>query len=365
MQDPAAARLLSYMSMLDAQAIPRSLLPHRKEPVLFSKAIGTLKAYSLITSGNLTTLQVKEPDQQFDLHRLVRLAMRSWLRLNGDLEKWTTRTTKSLTNKLYSIKSKHRDGWAAQLPHLLIILSADYPLSKHLSPGTSEKSQRKLSAQALIKARLRFRVSEYLDQQGKYDLAGKMVEESLEVMTAPLDPEDAEVLDALDLKARVSRNLCHYQAAEQLSLQVLGIREKIQGKEHPDTARTLLCLGSAVCGLGRYEEAEAIQRHSLDLLREGLGADDPLVLSNLRKLARTLHKQGQYGPAEEIYREICQKQENVLRKDHHSTLTSLNELATNLYRQGELKKAEEMLRSVLVKREELFGSEHHKTIHSM
>ena len=363
LQDRTGARLLAHMSMLDAQAIPRSLLPHNKDPVLFTKAIGTLKAYSLISSSNLTTLQ--HPDQQFDLHRLVRLAMRSWLRLNGDLEKWTAKTTRSLSNKVYSVKSKYRDGWVAQLPHLLIILSAANTFTRHQSPKPSEEFQDGSSTQALVQAKLRFRVSEYLDQQGKHLLAEKMIRDALEVMTALLGPENLEVLDGLDHQARISRNLYNYNLAEQLSLQVLGIREKIQGKEHYATAKTLMHLGSAVYGLGRYGEAEEIQRHGLDLLRAGLGADDPLILSYLRRLAGTLYKQKQYEAAGKLYREVCREQEKVLGKDHHSTLTSLSELTIVLHKNGEQEEAEDILRSVLAKRLELFGGEHYKICHSM
>lgn len=81
--DSRAADVLSMMSMLDAQAIPTSLLDI-DEDVLSTKALGTLQAFSLITK----TSQQDQKDQFFDIHRLVRLAMRNWLSINRELNVW-------------------------------------------------------------------------------------------------------------------------------------------------------------------------------------------------------------------------------------------------------------------------------------
>ena len=61
------------MSMLDSQAIPKSLLSHdaSTSTVTFEKALGTLQAFYLIAPRQ------DKFERSFDLHRLVRLAMRN------------------------------------------------------------------------------------------------------------------------------------------------------------------------------------------------------------------------------------------------------------------------------------------------
>ena len=70
--DPPATNILSFMSMLDAQAIPISLLP-LDEDIASIKALGTLQTFSLITKAS----EQEQEDQLFDMHRLVRLVMHS------------------------------------------------------------------------------------------------------------------------------------------------------------------------------------------------------------------------------------------------------------------------------------------------
>ena len=71
-RDPLAADYLSFMACIDPKNIPQSLLPasgSRKKEI---DAIGTLDAYSFIVK--------RSADLTLDLHRLVHLATRNWLR---------------------------------------------------------------------------------------------------------------------------------------------------------------------------------------------------------------------------------------------------------------------------------------------
>ena len=92
--DPQAADLLSFISMLANEGVPEFLLPHGTEPVKFEKAIGTLQAFSFIS-----TRYVQFEDSQhriFDFHRLVRVAMRNWLTMNGRFETCTAHVIEEL-----------------------------------------------------------------------------------------------------------------------------------------------------------------------------------------------------------------------------------------------------------------------------
>ena len=73
--DLAAADLLSFMSCIAPNAIPRSILPGVELEEQMVHAIGTLCAYALV---------VRRADKEtYDLHRLVHVATRVWLGRSG------------------------------------------------------------------------------------------------------------------------------------------------------------------------------------------------------------------------------------------------------------------------------------------
>lgn len=79
-RDLLAADYLSFMACIDRKDIPQSLLPAGTSRKKEAEAVGTLRAYSFIVKRGDATV--------FDLHRLVHLAMRSWLRREDALSRW-------------------------------------------------------------------------------------------------------------------------------------------------------------------------------------------------------------------------------------------------------------------------------------
>ena len=66
--------MLSLMAFLDGQGIPETLLRKREAlDVNDTNAIGTLKAFSLITA--------ERDGEAYSMHRLVQLSTQTWLSL--------------------------------------------------------------------------------------------------------------------------------------------------------------------------------------------------------------------------------------------------------------------------------------------
>jgi hypothetical protein len=89
--------------------VPQSLLlpgPLRKREI---DAIGTLDAYSFIT--RLST------DIAFDIHRLVHLAMRGWLRKEKVLAEWTEKAVAHLDDVFPDNDHQNRSIWRRYLTH--------------------------------------------------------------------------------------------------------------------------------------------------------------------------------------------------------------------------------------------------------
>ena len=121
---PHAAELLSMMSVMDAQNIPSFLLPQGKDAKSFNEAIGTLKAFSFISirtqvPGSLQRYRL------FDLHRLVRLAIRNWLRMNNTLDLRIAQMLKILSSWCQKIDSSNFEISSLFFPHTIELLTYD------------------------------------------------------------------------------------------------------------------------------------------------------------------------------------------------------------------------------------------------
>lgn len=124
--DPLAAEILSVMSMLDAQAIPESLVRFGDNKLKFNKAMGTLQAFSLIAARTDGPTWDGRRERSFDLHRLVKLAMRSWLSHHGELESYTARALATMAERYTDSEWETRGKWSSYLPHAAVLLASDH-----------------------------------------------------------------------------------------------------------------------------------------------------------------------------------------------------------------------------------------------
>jgi hypothetical protein len=77
---PLAADILQMISFFVEKNIPLLLFLQGNDELEVDEAIGTLKAYAFITE--------REDGHSFDVHRLVQLATRKWLRMGGRQAQW-------------------------------------------------------------------------------------------------------------------------------------------------------------------------------------------------------------------------------------------------------------------------------------
>ena len=89
---------------------------------------------------------------------------------------------------------------------------------------------------------------------------------------------------------------------------------------------------------GKYDAAEPLCRETLQLREKVLGKEHPQTLTSMNNLAGLFNSQGRYDAAEPLYRETLQLTEKVLGKEHPDTLRSMNNLAGLLNSQGKSSK---------------------------
>ena len=94
-----------------------------------------------------------------------------------------------------------------------------------------------------------------------------------------------------------------YEEAIPYAKQVLAIREKVLGNEHPLVATSLNNLAELYRVIGRYSEAEPLYKRSLEIREKTLGSEHPSVAQSLNNLA-VLYAfiGGRYADAEPLHK---------------------------------------------------------------
>ena len=152
--------------------------------------------------------------------------------------------------------------------------------------------------------------------------------------------------------------------AEQLVAQVIDMRKKLLGAEHPATLTSMAILANTYRDKGRWDEAELLFSHVYNLNLQ-LGAENPDTLISKENTASTYRDQGRWNDAEQLEVQVMDMRKKLLGAEHPDTLSSMANLA-NIYRaQGRWNEAEQLGFQVMDMKKKLLGAEHPKTLNSM
>jgi tetratricopeptide (TPR) repeat protein len=321
---PAAARLLSLMSLFDRQGIPESLLRDRyagdqdTEDADFDDDIYMLTSYSLVEMSSAD-------GSEFAMHRLVQYSTKKWLELCSELEEWKARYAIVIDT---SYPVPWYENWKecqALFPHAQAAVDC--------RPGEGKPKALEAWASVLFKA------AWYASDMGQYSVAEEMDGSALEAREEVLGREHPSTLTSMSNLALVLNSQGKYKEAEVMNRQTLARREKVLGPEHPDTLMNMSNLALVLNRQGKYEEAEAMNRQELECTQRVLGPEHPDTLMSMSNLALVLNSQGKYEEAEAMNRQTLAQREKVLGPKHPDTLTSVYYLAhllstTHRYKEG-------------------------------
>jgi hypothetical protein len=115
------------MACIDPRDIPLHLLPPGQSRVEQHNALGGLKPYSFIT--------VQPINQFLNLHQLVHLTTRNWLRRGNSLEQWIAKTGTRLKSIFPNDDYRNRTLRREYLPHAQSFLRSK---EFHSRGGTKE-----------------------------------------------------------------------------------------------------------------------------------------------------------------------------------------------------------------------------------
>jgi tetratricopeptide (TPR) repeat protein len=338
--DSLAAEYLSFMSCVDPRNIPQSLLPPAQSPKKETGAIGTLDAYSFVSR------QVS--NQALDVHRLVHLSTRNWLRAKELLAPWAAKAVKRLEEVFPDNNYKNRSTWRQYLAHAHYVLK-----SKDSKEETKERK-------ALV-----WKFAMCLQSDGWYNEAEKLFAEVVETRKRVLGSDHPDTLTSMANLALTYRNQGRWKEAEELGVHVIETRKRALGSEHPDTLTSIANLASTYRNQGRWKEAEELEVQVIKTSLRVLGSEHPETLTSMANLALTYRNQGRWKEAEELGVQVMETRKRVLGLEHPDTLTSMASLASTYRNQGRLKEAEELGVQVMETSLRVLGSKHPDTLTSM
>ncbi|KAL3441582.1 hypothetical protein BJX65DRAFT_313670 [Aspergillus insuetus] len=278
-QQPLAAEYLAYMCFFDPKRIPESLLPPTRMKKDQQAAIQCLINYSFITTA--------QRHGNYDMHRLVHLTMRNWLRKNGTYNDSAENAVEKLADVFEDIPSVNREVWRPYLAHV-----------KH----------------------------------------------------ALLLHTDLEATNAVKLQSLYGVRLTiegRYQESEEWLRKVLDIRSRVLGESHnlTITSRDLLC--NPLLEQGRYSEVEDIFREIVRVTIKAYGLEHKNTFAAINLIGWILCTQRHWEDAENLYASLIPVQERQLGRAHQDTIKSKRNLCVNLCEQRKWKEAEDALRDLL------------------
>ena len=268
---PQATELLSLMSIMDAQNIPDFLMPQGEDAISFNKAIGTLEAFGFIS----TRKKLPGPAQHhrlFDLHRLVRLAVRNWLKMNNTLYQRTAQVLKLLASICDRAESNAFDTSSLIIPHAIELQKSDLlqcrnSFSQSLEVKHADKPF--LGDLHSMSQTTSTQFRETIDLLEKVDTIGTLL-----VCTAKL----------LDYVTFHIRSIGNYVEARRFSAKCLLIDTLVFGESHHNTLVTMRQLAVVVRCVGEYEHAEQLLRQVVTICESEYGFLHTFTLEALEGL---------------------------------------------------------------------------------
>ncbi|KAJ5938334.1 hypothetical protein N7466_001468 [Penicillium verhagenii] len=295
-------------------------------------------------------IRVEYETGSFDMHRLVQLSVRTWLSIHLVLARWQEKSRAIMAEMFPDGEYESWNECQRLLPH-----------AKEVTKSTSNQHEEDL----LHTATLLSNCGWFLDLQGVYEEAEAMHRRALEAREKVLGREHPNTLTSVNNLGHVFSSQGKYKEAEGLHRRALEGYEKVLGREHPDTLSSVSHLGHVFSRQGKYEEAEAMDRRALEGYERVLGREHPYTLSSVSHLGFVLSRQGKYEEAEAMHRQALEAKEKVLGHEHPDTLTSVSNLGLVFSRQGKYEEAEAMHRRALEAREKVLGREHPDTLTSV
>ena len=339
--NPFTADVLSLLGVLDRQHIPRFLTYLLDQDQLNAdEALGRLLAFCLV--------RLEVDNEYLEIHPLVDIALRSWMKTNDELRDWLKVAT-TILNQCF--------------PHDLYENPEHWPLGDILLPhaqrviDTSSKMPEMSGGQ--LAAMLTY-VAVCLDLQYQLEEAAILHQQAIDIATTVWGPQDPRTLAyksnfAQTLKTQKKLNEAEgiFQRIWQFLNSSVALTEAYEDLLFQIPNQLSLCLFEQ----GKDKEAQAMHEHAYKAAVKFRDEDDSerLRIMNNRALALSNNNNEE---AKKMGRMVVEKQLRTLGPSNQMTLYSMKNLAHYLVKAGNLAEATQWIDRVVNIEAKLFPLGH-------
>jgi tetratricopeptide (TPR) repeat protein len=366
---PAAARLLSLMSLFDPVAIPDSLLVDRygefrlrhrwsrrrkrigRRPIFTDKKkrstdcnleedLRVLLSFSLIAT--------EADGRHFAMHSLVQFATKQWMEQRDDKDVWMSRYIRVL-NDHYPEMDITEDPYETSEQ----LLKHAYAAFACVPPD-----RRTIGEWAF----LAYKVGYYRERQ-LYDTCDVqyMYQVALTFLIRAIGWQAPETIRCA---CRLGKSLKlqsdpRYAEAEDIFRTILKIRKKTLGAAHRDTLAIMDELIHVLNKQGRLVEADALYEKAKSIWIRKYGLHDEGTQNTMRNQIDTLRMRRRYDEAKELAAFAFEGRKRATVEEYDDAwVTDLEHMALSMTMVGKLEKAEAILRDTLQYKEKTLGKTH-------
>ncbi|KAB8219792.1 hypothetical protein BDV33DRAFT_204096 [Aspergillus novoparasiticus] len=380
--DPLAAEYLSLMACVDSKNVPQIFLSLTQSATKSSDALGTLKAFSFITNH--------ENSQHLDIHRLVHLATRNWLQMQGTLLEWTNKALSHMNMLFPFPREENRHMWRPLLPHaryILESLASSTPTSAAiyllhifgygvLQDGRYREARRAFSTvtdfyktslgiEHPVTLSTQATLAQVYLRQGEWSKAEYLNMQTLDSLKKVVGFESMVTLTSMTVHVSIYCAQERWTEAEKLELQTLKFYERALGTKHPQTLMNKSYLALIYREKGKWNQSRKLNLQILKCHRAALGTEHPLTLSSTRILAEDYRYLGLLRKAEALQTQATETSKRILGAEHPDTIRATGTLASIYRERGRLKDAEKLHIQVLENYRKTLGAEHPSTLWAM
>jgi tetratricopeptide (TPR) repeat protein len=330
--------------LLFMACVDRNDVPLSLLPAALPREKG-MHAVEALNAYSLVTKRTAE--SALDLHQLVQLSTRNWLQQKGLLGQ----QTQAAITRLVEVYPDHRHGsrskWRRLLPHARFALS---------SGPTGQNYEARVD--------LVWKCAMTLYSDGRWKEAEELYVQVVEIRKRVLGEEHPDTVASLANLAATYWSQGQWKEAEELFVQVVEIRKVVLGIEHPHTLTSMTNLSSTYRDQGRWKEAEELDVQLVEISSRVFG-EHPNTMMSMANLASTYSNQGRWREAEELDVQVMEMFKRELGEEHPLTLSKIADLASTYLCQGRWKEAEELFIHVMETSRRVLGEDHPDTLPSM
>ncbi|OAL51109.1 FabD/lysophospholipase-like protein [Pyrenochaeta sp. DS3sAY3a] len=378
--DPLAAEFLSLMACVDPKAVPQSLLPPEQSRTNVTRAIGTLNAYSFVS---------KRAADAMDVHRLVHLATRSWLRRQQSLDVWASKAMLRVHDTIETSNFDNAAAWRPYLAHADYVLRSHETLAKTkginlmwcyawclLAEGrysetgiwleqALEGKRREFGEEAPTTLKVMQGLATAYQEQGRWKEAQELQERELRIRARTLGKEHGETLASMNNMCTTYRLQGKWKEAEEIGQECMDTRRRVCGEHHPHTLESKYEMALLYCELNRCEEARELATHLVEMAQQSFGDQHPQTLGAMSSLVWIYNRQERWQEAEELGLHVLECQKRLMGEEHPYCLITMGNLAWTYCCQGRSKEAIKLGEHVVDVTKRVLGKRHYSTLHAV